>query len=141
MFGRRRPIEDDWRRMSPGERLQLCEAKLRQVAELEQQVQGHTDDPDYDRAMRNFAEARRNWTVVLNSLHGARIPREYLSLWGQLNQWVNDWAEADRRREQNRNANRCTSCGGSGSWIEGSYHFRVAKCSACGGSGRATRNW
>jgi hypothetical protein len=38
-------------------------------------------------------------------LHGVRMPAEYLTLWGRLNRWVGDWAEADRRREAARQAN------------------------------------
>ena len=136
MFSRRRPIENDWRQMAPAQRLQLCDQKLSRIAELERDIQSEVDAPQYDTAMANLADARRNWTVVLNSLHGARIPREYLSLWGQLNQWVSEWAEADRMREQNRRANRCPGCGGAGSWIEGSYRFYFVKCGLCGGSGR-----
>src|ERR1700712_5380506 len=99
--------------MSPPERVQWCETKLNRLAELEQVIDQDRASPSYDEALRDVANARRDITNVLNSLHGARMPAPYLTLWGRLNRWVDDWAEADRRREAARRANAaCARCGG-----------------------------
>jgi hypothetical protein len=68
------------------------------------------------------------------------MPSEYLMLWGKLNRWVSDWAEADRRREQARRSHAfCWSCLGRGATIEGSYRFYFRTCDACGGAGTVDR--
>jgi len=136
VFGRR-PIVGEWKRMSPPERVQWCETSLNRLAELEQMIDQDRGSPSYDEAIRNVTEARRQIVNVLNSLHGVRMPAEYLTLWGRLNRWVGDWAEADRRREAARRANAaCWRCSGRGMAIEGSYRYYFTPCPDCGGTGR-----
>jgi hypothetical protein len=136
VFGRR-PIVGEWKRMSPPERVQWCEAKLNRLAELQHMIDQDRGSPDYAEATRNVTDARQQITNVLNSLHGARMPAEYLTLWGRLNRWVSDWAAADRRREEAERANAaCWRCSGRGKTIEGSYHYYFASCPDCGGTGR-----
>lgn len=79
MFGRR-SIVGEWRRMSPSERVQWCETKLNRLAELEQMIDQDRGSPSYDEAIRNVTEARRHIINVLNTLHGVRMPAEYLTL-------------------------------------------------------------
>jgi len=127
--------------MSPQQRVQWCESKLIRIAELERVMDQNRGAAEYDEAMRNFAQARYDITNALSALRGVPMPAEYLTLWGRLNRWVNDWADADRRREEARRTNSaCHTCSGRGVTIEGSYRFYFATCRDCGGTGRV-RSW
>jgi len=136
---RRRAVVDEWSCMTYAERVRWCEAKLSRLAELEQQAAQYRGSPQYwyDENMRTFAKARYDITNVLNGLHGAPMPAEYLTTWGRLNRWVTRWAEADRRRTDARRANAfCWTCLGRGVTIAGSLRLRIVRCQACGGTGR-----
>jgi hypothetical protein len=98
--------------------------------------------PGASRVRRDHEELRQrspDITNVLRSLHGVPMPKEYLSLWGQLNRWVSEWAEADRAREEEKQRRRtrgmCSACQGYGNTRRYGDYF--VKCSICGGSGRS----
>jgi hypothetical protein len=115
VFGRRQAAKD-FKKMSPAERVQWCETKLNRIYEIQSTMAQCPEHPEYDATMKNCANARYDITNVLNSLRGVPMPTEYLSLWGRLNRWVSEWAEADRAREEatrrRLRAGTCSSCAG-----------------------------
>jgi hypothetical protein len=114
--------------LSPTDQAQYCRMKLARIDELEDQLRSMPSTRENRETLRDLGNARRDYTKALKQL-------ENPSLWRRTNQWVNNWAAADRAKEEERQRRRgCPGCGGTGQ-VQGAGQW-FEYCRACNGTGR-----